>query len=335
MIEQIALQQAQALDEFVEKHNGSFLQSSLWGRIKHDWGWHGLICRDADGAVRGTMSLLEHRLRFGKSSLFYAPRGPVAEDAASAAELLTAARRLASAHGAYLLRLDPPVDESDTETIHKMCALGFRRSAATDFSLFQARYNYHLDLRGQTPDSLYLRYTPAVRRNIRHAERSGVEIFRGGTSDLTDFCRMMAQTAQKNGFAPRPQSYFCDILTEAPENAALFLAKRNEKTLAAALTLRFGQTSSLLYCCSDSAALQYRPNDILQYYMHRAALAAGCTCFDLRGVEGEPEADNPKFGLHRFKKAFGAELVRYAGQFDLTLNRPVALLMRLYSHRPQ
>lgn len=333
MIQCIGLTEAAEFDAFVEKNNGSFLQSSLWGRVKHDWDWYGLLSRDANGAICGTMALSVHRLRFGSGALFYAPRGPVARDRTTAAALLAEATRLAKRQHAYLLRIDPPIDEADA-AVAALRALGFRLNAATNFSLFQARYNYMIDLRGQTPESLLSRYAPSTRRNVRLAMRGGVAVSRGGVADLSDFCRMMAQTARKNGFSPRPQGYFRDILTEAPENAALYIARYEGRPAAAAITFRFGETMSMLYCCSDTAALSAHPNELLQYHMHCEALKAGCTRFDLRGVEGEPNESNPKFGLHRFKKSFGAELVCYAGQFDRTLRPMLAKAVAAYAkHR--
>ena len=78
MIEYVDLNHAEELDEFVWQHkNCHFMQSSLWGNVKTDWEWHGLICRDDRGRIRGTMALLRHDIPAIKTSLLYAPRGPI------------------------------------------------------------------------------------------------------------------------------------------------------------------------------------------------------------------------------------------------------------------
>lgn len=326
MIQRVTLDRAAALDAFVKQH-GSFLQSSDWGRVKSDWGWFGLICRDARGEIRGTMSLLEHRLHGLGACLLYAPRGPVVLDAAAAAELLCAARTLGRERRAYLLRIDPELDASDLEAVAQLRRWGFRLKTATDFSLFQARYNYKLELTGLTPETLLLQYHPSMRRNVRLAQQNGLELCHGTVLDLDDFCRMMEQTARKNGFSARPKQYFHDILTQMPELATLYLARTEGRTIAAAIMIRFGTTASFFYGCSDSEYLELHPNELLQYQMQCDALQSGCTCFDLRGVEGEPEESNPKFGLHCYKMKFGAALVRYAGEFDMILNHQVNALI--------
>lgn len=328
MIQRVSLDSAAALDDFAEK-NGSFLQSSLWGKVKADWNWFGLICRDAKGEIRGTMALLEHRLRGLSRCLLYAPRGPVALDAASAAELVTAARALGKERKAYLLRIDPEIEETDREKVEWLQRNGFRLKTATDFSLFQARYNYVLDLGGETPESLLMRYHPSARRNVRLAEQNGVEVSHGSVLDLPDFCKMMAQTAEKNGFCARSQQYFHDILTQMPNNATLYLAAHEGRTIAATIMVRFGETASFFYGCSDGAYLHLHPNELLQYKMQCEAINYGCKRFDLRGVEGEPNEENPKFGLHSYKIRFGATLVRYAGEFDMILNYATDALIKI------
>lgn len=328
MIQRVSLDSAAALDDFVEK-NGSFLQSSLWGRVKSDWNWFGLVCRDAKGEIRGTMALLEHRLHRLNRCLLYAPRGPVALDAASAAELLAAARALGKERKAYLLRIDPEIEETDREKVEWLRGNGFRLKTATDFSLFQARYNYVLNLYGETPESLLRRYHPSARRNVRLAEQNGLEVYHGSVLDLPDFCRMMAQTAEKNGFCARSKQYFHDILTQMPNNATLYLAAHEGRTIAATIMVRFGETASFFYGCSDGAYLHLHPNELLQYKMQCDAIESGCKQFDLRGVEGEPIETNPKFGLHSYKMRFGATLVRYAGEFDMILNHATDALVKI------
>lgn len=328
MIERVTLHDADALDAFVEK-NGSFLQSSHWGRVKSDWLWHGLICRDATGKISGTMALLEHRMRFVRRCLLYAPRGPVALSRAASAELIAAARKLCTERGAYLLRIDPPIGENERDKIDFLHRMGFLQNTATDFSLFQARLNYQLDLTGQTPETLLQRYHPSLRRNVRLAERNGVEICRGTLLDLPDFYAMMRQTARKNGFTPYPAQYYRSILTQMQEYATLYLARSEGKTIAGAITVRFGKIASFFYGCSDANALRLHPNELLQYRMQCDAIRSGCTVFDLRGVEGEPVKTDPKYGLHRYKRKFGAELVRYAGEFDLILAPLTAALVRI------
>ena len=80
MIEYVDLAHAQELDQFVMSHpNHHFMQTSAWGRVKTDWGWHGIICRDENGKIIGSMALLRHNVHFFKTCMLYAPRGPICD----------------------------------------------------------------------------------------------------------------------------------------------------------------------------------------------------------------------------------------------------------------
>ena len=55
----VDINSAAELDLFTEKHeNGHFLQTSLWGRVKDDWKWFGVICRNDSGEITGTLAVL-------------------------------------------------------------------------------------------------------------------------------------------------------------------------------------------------------------------------------------------------------------------------------------
>ena len=133
MIEQVTLSNAAALDEFVLAHpNGHFMQTSLWGRVKTDRPWHGLILRGADGQIRGTVALLEHKMHLVGTRFFYAPRGPVwtRGDDQTFRDLIDAAKTYAKKHGGCFLRIDPEVPEEDVAFADLARSMGFSIDAS-------------------------------------------------------------------------------------------------------------------------------------------------------------------------------------------------------------
>lgn len=330
MIQTVDLDSAQELDSFVTAHpNGHFMQTSAWGRVKSDWAWTGLLAREADGTIVGAMALVRRKLRFG-GCLLYAPRGPVwnHRDKKTFCELMTAAKALAEDCGAYALRIDPAVSEEDTELYTFVTQLGFSCDQATDFSLYQPRMCYLLDLRGHSAESLLAGYHRSTRYHVHLALRNDVTVRVGGEENLPVFYEMMAQTAWKNGFEAPELSRFQAILRYT--DAKLYLAEHEGMPIAAVMMLVCGKQASFLYGCSYAETLRLHPNELLQYAMHCDALDAGCDCFDFRGVEGYPLPENPKFGLHRYKQSFGAEFTAYIGQLDLIFKPKTAKLLRLY-----
>ena len=330
MIEFVDLAHAEELDQFVRGHeNCHFMQTSLWGHVKSDWGWYGILCRDAVGKIVGSMALLRHNLRYFQTCLLYAPRGPVFSDGdiETFHALIAAAKQLAKQEHAYCLRIDPRITVQDTDFAQAVKREGFSVNAAADFSLFQPRMCYVLHMEGLTAETLAAQYHRTTRYNIRHALRSGITVRLGGEEDLPRFCKMMEQVAEKNNFEARKAPYFAALLREMKGCARLYLAEEDGVTVAGSLMVCYGTRAWFMYGCSDTEARMDHPNELLQWRMQCDALEMGCQWFDFRGVEGYPTEDNPKLGLHRFKWGFGAEFCEYIGQCDFAVRRVLGKLV--------
>lgn len=329
MIEYLTLDNAEALDAFVRAHpRGHIMQSSAWGRVKTDWIWHGILCRDSRGRTVGSLALLEHRCRLPGTCLLYGPRGPLFDEPRTFRVLIRAARELARERGAWLLRLDPEIDEADGDFRKLVRELGFTVDAAEDFSLFQPRLCYVKELSGLTPESLELSWHRTARTHLRQARSGPLSVRIGSAADLPSFHRMMEQTAARCGFEARPLPYFEALLRGLGDDGVLYLAECRGQTAAGAVAAFLPHTGWFLYGCSGAEGLACRANELLQWTMQREALVRGCTRWDLRGVEGQPLETNPHFGLHRYKRSLGAELRCWIGQLDLELRPGAALLYR-------
>ena len=80
MIETVTAATLPEYEEFIQKHpKGHFLQSSLWGKVKDSWKWEAILCRGADGAVRGSLAVLIRKVPMLPYTLMYAGRGPVCD----------------------------------------------------------------------------------------------------------------------------------------------------------------------------------------------------------------------------------------------------------------
>ena len=332
MFEYVTKDGAEEFDRFVrENPAGHFMQTSLWGRVKSEWSWTGILLREENGKIAGSVALRGRRGRKCGARILYAPRGPVwpRERPEILGLLLEEAARFAKREGACLLRVDPDVEEGDRPFLRLMRTRRFRRRVRDDYSLFQPRLSYENDLGGVTPEKLEERYHPSTRRNLHLSEKKGVRVTRAGEEELGEFMRLMTLTGERDGFVPRGEEYFRRILRELGPYAALYAAKKGGKTVAAGIAVHFGTQSSYLYGCSDGEGKKLRANDLLVHEIQRDAIRCGSRLFDFRGVEGFPVEDNPHFGLHRFKMGFGASFRITAGEFDRILRPGKALLFYL------
>lgn len=326
MVELVSLAHSAELDRFVAAHpRGHFMQTSLWGRFKAEWDWRGILCRDSCGHILGSMAVLLRRVRGTGYRLLYAPRGPIYTpgDGQTLAALVAAAVQLGQRAGGYLLRMDPELLAGDDIARHQVERLGLAIHPISDFSSFQPRLVYQIDLRGHTPASLLSAFHSGTRYNIRLAQRRGVTVELAGPEQADCFASLMEHTARRDGFQPRRQDYFRDLLEAFPDQARMYLALYQGQVIAGTICLHMGRRTWDLYSCSGGM-VQHKPNELLKWTAIQWALENGSECFDLRGVEGYPTEYNPQIGLHHFKQGFCGEFVEYIGQMDLMLKPMVA-----------
>jgi len=319
---------------------GDVLQSWEWGGVKSaDWTPIRLGLFRGD-KLTGGVSLLRRKLPL-VGNFYYAPRGPLLEDWADEAAfstLLDAIRDRAARDGAAFLKIDPGVPVERTEVTDLLTRHGFAPPPDFDVQGFggtQPRCVMQLDLAGRTEADLLASFKPQVRRNIKLGlEKHGVEVLTDLTrEDLTTFNDLMQVTGVRNGFRPRPLSYFqtlWDNLVPAGM-AKLFVTRYQGQILSGALCFLIGDKAWYVYGESSNEHRNVMPNYAMQWAMIRWAKEAGCVWYDFRGVsprrrqEGESAAEVEKEdhlqGLNRFKEGFGTRYVEYVGEFDLVYNK--------------
>lgn len=147
-----------------------------------------------------------------------------------------------------------------------------------------------------------------VGRNIRKAERSGVEV-RAGTSpaDLGDsFYRLHVATRRRQGVPVQPRRFFTlfwERLIE-PGLATVLLGHVDGVPVAGAVFMTWNGTTIYKFGASDPAFAEYRVNNLLMWRAISAACAAGSHTFDFGRTDDENE------GLRAFKRSWGAEELR-------------------------
>jgi peptidoglycan pentaglycine glycine transferase (the first glycine) len=312
-------------NDFAAAHpDGDLLQSTAWGDLKAASGWKPSVLAIRDGSViRNGMMLLRRSLPLGRS-IFYAPRGPVADwnDVPAVVSLLEGAADYARKNGGILLKIDPPwEDEAAAEILRN---LRFRFVGGEGgMAGTQPRCVMQLDL--QRPlDEVMASFHEKWRYNIRLAGRKGVSIrISEDKSDLKAFYDILKVTSERDRFLVRDISYFekmWDVLV--PNNwMRLFLGEVEGETVCGALSYLFGDKCWYTYGASSNAHRNKMPNHLMQWEMIQWAHGQGCRWYDFRGVSCTPDdPDDPTAGLNRFKQGFNPRFVKYIGEYDLPLS---------------
>ncbi len=348
----------------------SFLQTPAWGEVKSEWRSESLGWFDDRDELVGAGLVLYRQLPKIKKYLAYLPEGPVIDWAApDITEWLSPLADHAHHAGAFGLRMGPPVvvrrwraetikaaiadervsrlseavpdvvEHRTTRLRNRLRELGWHPPDDEEgFAAGQPRFVFQLPLSGQTEESLLTGMNQLWRRNIKKAAKVGVTVGQGEVDDLAAFHALYVETAERDGFTPRPLSYFATMFTallaEDPDRIRLYLAHHEKDLVAATTWVRVGQHAWYSYGASSTAKRDVRGSNAIQWRMITDALAAGAAVYDLRGITEGLEADDPHLGLIQFKVGTGGEAVEYLGEWDLPLNPLLYKAFDLYmKHR--
>jgi lipid II:glycine glycyltransferase (peptidoglycan interpeptide bridge formation enzyme) len=318
-------------DELVCRHDqGALLQSWSWGELKSRYGWRPLRLAITDGRQTAAAQLLIRPI-YGLS-VAYVPRGPLLSgDESLDRALLRLLCRVARRRRAAFLRLEPNVLEGSAgvNTLHSLLLVeGFRPSDP-----MQPRASIHLGLAPE-PDALLAAFTKGHRADVRRAERNGVTVRAGSTdADFDAFYAIMEATGARQAFGIHSRAYYHDAWRLFGESARLLLAEQHGEVVAAFLVFAWGREAQYMYSGSTDAGLKAGANHLLQWHAIRWARERGAGIYDFWGVPDafgqmataadsqraqlESEAkSHPLYGVYRFKKGWGGEVVRYLPAYD-------------------
>jgi peptidoglycan pentaglycine glycine transferase (the first glycine) len=304
---------------------GHILQSWDWGELKARFGWR--VQRLAVGEA--SAQVLFRPLPGGLGTLAYVAKGPMVDFRRTelVEALLESIQSLARTQRAILLKIEPDL-EDDPVVAKQLQALGFRPSPQE----VQPRRTILVDLNAE-PEELLRRMKSKTRYNIRLAKRRGVTVRAGDVSDLPAFYQLMELTAQRDGFGIHTQAYYetAHRLFVPSGHGRLLLAEYEGQLLAGLVVFTRcgharGGTACYMYGASSDEHRNRMPTYLLQWEAMLWAREQGCSTYDLWGVPDEDEEtleaeftqrNDGLWGVYRFKRGFGGQLVRTIGAWDL------------------
>ncbi|TAK10787.1 MAG: peptidoglycan bridge formation glycyltransferase FemA/FemB family protein [Anaerolineae bacterium] len=294
------------------------LQTPQWGALKSEFGW-------AAETLPGGLLVLFRRLPLGYS-IGYIPKAPPEADWTGLLPDVTARCR---ARRAVFLKIEPDAWEGDQ--VFDFTAHGFRPAAG-----IQPRRTIVIDLRG-SEDDLLARMKQKTRYNIRLAEKKGVVV--RASNDVSLFATLIDETAARDGFGVHSAAYYRRAyeLFHPAGTCELLVAEAEGRPLAALMVFAVGTRSWYLYGASSNELRHLMPTYLLQWAALRWAREKGCESYDLYGVPDVDEArleaefsnrSDGLWGVYRFKRGFGGDVLRAAESWDLVYNEALYLLAK-------
>jgi len=302
-----------AWDALVAAHGASgFMQSWAWSSFKELEGYRvvrlGLF---EDDALRGG-GIAYTFPSPAEGDLAGMPDGPVLDWTAPGATgafeaLVRAFRRTAAGRRAVALRVEPRLPSLPAP---------LRALPRAPFDLVPGE-TLEVDLGPEA--EMLRRMKPKGRYNARLAARRGVEV--ASSSDPTDVHELygiLEQTARYHGFLLEPKGFFINLARGLfPGMGRLALARYRGITLAAAVTVRHGDTVTYLYGGHLPLFHDVMASYALHWHLIREAASEGYRVYDFYGYVEPGHPDHAYDRFSRFKEKFGGRAVRRIGSRDV------------------
>lgn len=309
--------------------NGGFMQSWRWSLFKELEGY---------AAIRLGL-FREERLRAGMIAFVYpspaearlvaAPDGPLLDwdgpEAASDFErLASAALARPECRRAVALRVEPRLESLPP---------ALARCARAPVDLVPEET---LELELGPEREMLARMKPKGRYNARLAARRGVEVeFAQGPECVHELYFTLERTAVYQDFLLEPKSFFINLMSALGGDARAAFARYKGITLAAALTVRHGDTETYLYGGHLPLFRETMANYALHWALMRRAAAEGLRRYDLYGYVPAGRPDHPYDRFSRFKEKLGGRALRRIGSRDLIrYDRLAAAAVELLESQP-
>lgn len=338
----------------------SFLQIPQWALVKSDWRGISIGFFDKDDLI-GVGLILERLIPKINYAFWYLPEGPVISDEylLKVEKWVFALKAFCLDKKVFIVKFGPRIIENtfDKDEIESAVEGGLKNfdsikhtpsevtadlkkvgcqniDLASGFGDVQPRFIFIKDIHQKTDDELLKEFNQQWRRNIKKADSSQILVKIGSKADLPVFHELYKETAIRDGFTPRPLSYFEKMLenlnTELSE-IRLYLACKEEVALAATIWIKVKNRVWYSYGASANEGRDFKPSNAIQWQMMKDARDAGAEIYDFRGISDSLDVTNPLFGLLRFKLGTGGKAIKYIGEWDLVLNRFVYKLFMFLS----
>ena len=95
----------------------------------------------------------------------------------------------------------------------------------------------------------------------------------------------------------------------------------NELVLSAHMIIEYGDKAWVLYAGNHNILTETYVNYNTYFEHIKYCKEKGIKIYDQFGTIGDLSEDNPRFGLHQFKKKFGGDYVEFMGEWDYVTNK--------------
>jgi lipid II:glycine glycyltransferase (peptidoglycan interpeptide bridge formation enzyme) len=341
-------------EAYIQEINSvSPLQTPDWAGVKPEWGHERLGWFNDEDVLSGVALVLSHPQK-ERDPFAYIPEGPVLDwnPETVDAQIRPMLMHLGDA-GMRSVKMDPrlPIRRWNSDTIKQAIAdpdttslrqvapdethanavevekyletTGWQPEAVAPgtYGNSQPKFVYQLPLEGD-PEATFAGFSKQWRRNIRKAEKAGVEVISGGNELLPEFCDLYAETALRDGFTGRPKDYFRtmheSMTRHDPSRMEVYVASHEGEPLASSLMMTIGDHAWYMYGASSSQRREVQASTALQWQMIQDACGRGVKTYDFRGITDAVDGSRHQ-GVLQFKLGANGRATEYTGAWTYRL----------------
>lgn len=328
----------------------SFMQTPEIARYRERNGWTPYYFGVEDGGKLKAAAMLVAKPTFLGKSTFYSPGGPLLdlEDTALADFFFKHLKKYLKSHNGYILQIDPYYELIQRDRDGAIVKGGFNHQKALQNLQYlgflplshpsQPQYLFALDIKKRSPEELFASFKQNTRNLISRTERSGVKVRELEREELPIFKQITESTSSRRHFTDRSLSYYqqmYDLFHKKDEVKFLVaeIGSNSQKTpIAVAMFMLYGSEVIYLFSGSDEKYMkEYNAQYAIQWHMIKYAAEHGFKRYNFYGIQGLPDPSKKDYGIYRFKKGFGGEVIELIGSFELPINLPFYFFHRLLS----
>ncbi len=288
----------------------SFLQSNSWKQFQNSIGR-----KTIDVSVENLSGFaVLPEIGLGQRYCYF-PHGPSGEYSVSALnEFILASKKACLPFKPFFLRVEPFL-ENDKKISQILSESGFKKVRSV-----QPEETFLLDIT-KSEDEMLKEMEHNTRYSIRSAEKRGVKV--SEASDKKEafqmFWNMFTKTNARHSLSAYSDKYYREIFSLSGDaSSRIFFAYADGRPIASAILIVNGNRATYLFAASERGFEKYNAPTLLLWHIILKSKEIGCAVFDFWGMS----TTNKKWsGVTAFKKSFGGRSVKYAGTWDLPINR--------------
>ena len=283
----------------------NILQSDYWAKFQQSLG-EKVFSKDC-----GSFSYVAIKKETPVGPYLFLPYGPYLANYNCLEPAIEELKKLGKKESAVFVRIEPVICFSENY-LNRFGAIKSKEIDPADTWVVELP---------DKPEDMNTIFARRLRGYYNSHKKNGIEIIKSHNPDDAHYLsEMQKKIFSSKSVTPYSEDYFRKQL--AQDFSTLYLAKYNEKIIAAVLVFDDDETRYYMQAASDKEYSKLNSNGILTIQAILDARDKGLLYFDFWGIAPDgADKNHPWYGFTSFKKMFKGTHRHYSGTYDIPIKR--------------